>query len=110
VRRRDFFTLIGGTAVARPLAAFAQQNAMPVIGYLSGGLSGPNTPFLAAFRQGLNEIAYVEGQNVAFEYRWAEGHYDRLPALAADLVGRQKTLPRRSQWSSPAVATRSRRA
>src|SRR5262249_1285099 len=87
MRRREFITLIAGAAAAWPRAAGGQQRPMPVIGYLSGGApDGPFVSFLAAFRQGLGEIGYVEGQNVAFEYRWAEGHYDRLPALAVELV------------------------
>ena len=86
MRRRDFMTVLLGTA-AYPLLAGAQQKAMPVIGYLSGSSPGPKlAPFLAALRQGLSETGYVEGQNVAIEFRGAEGDYDRLPALAADLV------------------------
>src|SRR6266481_5836664 len=91
MRRRDLITLLGGAAISWPRALRAQQKAMPVIGYLTTVLPNPNSPNpnLAAFRQGLSETGYVEGQNVAIEYRGAEGHYDRLPALAADLVGRK---------------------
>ena len=88
MKRRALLLVLGG-AIAWPLTAPAQQKATPVIGYLGTGSPGPNAPQLAAFRQGLSETGYVEGQNVAIEYRWAEGHYDRLPALAAELVGRK---------------------
>ena len=84
---RRLLLLLGGAMTAAPHALHAQRKAMPVIGYLSSGLPGPNAANLAAFRQGLSETGYVEGQNLAIEYRWAEGHYDRLPGLAADLVG-----------------------
>jgi putative ABC transport system substrate-binding protein len=87
--RRHLLALFGGAALGWPLAARAQHKAMPVIGYLSSGSPAPFAPPVAAFRQGLGETGYVEGQNVAIEYRWAEGNYDRLPALAADLVGHQ---------------------
>jgi putative tryptophan/tyrosine transport system substrate-binding protein len=88
MRRREFATLLGGAALL-PLVARAQQKAMPVIGFLHFASPGPSEPFVAAFREGLGETGFVDGQNAAIDYRWAEGHFDRLPALAADLVGRK---------------------
>jgi putative ABC transport system substrate-binding protein len=88
MRRRELMLLLGGMMTGGR-ALRAQQKAMPVIGYLGNISPAASAPSLAGFRQGLSETGYVEGQNVAIEYRWAEGHYDRLPALAADLVGRK---------------------
>ena len=88
MHRRRFVALLG-SAITLPCVAAAQQRAMPVIGFLSSNAPGTYAPAVAAFRQGLAETGYIEGQNVAIEYRWAEGRYDRLPALAAELVGRK---------------------
>ncbi len=107
MRRRDLLALVGGAAASWPLTARAQQKAMPVIGYLNSISPGPSAANLTAFRQGLSDTGYVEGQNVAIEYRWAEGRYDRLPALAADLVGRRVDLIVASGGTPPALAAKS---
>src|SRR5438874_5858416 len=102
VKRRELLIVLGGVAVAWPLAPRAQQKTMPVIGLL-----GENPGFMAGIRQGLSEIGYVEGQNVAFEYRLAEGRYDRFPALAADLAGRKVDLIVTGNGTPSALAAKS---
>ena len=106
MRRRDFIRLAGGSAAAWPLVARAQQQAMPVIGWLSSLSPEGGKPNLAAFRKALADTGYVEGHNVQFEYRWANGNYDRLPSMAADLVGRRVALIATSGGEPPAFAAK----
>jgi putative ABC transport system substrate-binding protein len=103
MRRRDFIKAIVGAVIAWPFAARAQQPAMPVIGFLHGGSADPNSngPLVQPFREGLAQFGYLEGRNLAIEFRWAEGHYGRLPELAADLVRRQVAVI--AAFSPPAV-------
>jgi putative ABC transport system substrate-binding protein len=107
MRRREFLLmLVLGGAMAASFTLRAQQKAMPVIGHLSLASPGSNAPNVDAFRQGLRDTGYVEGQNVAIEYRWAEGRHDRLPASAADLVGRKPDVIMTSGGTAPAQAAK----
>ena len=106
MQRREFITLLGGVAATWPLSANAQQPVMPVVGFLSFGTPGPFASNVTGLRRGLKEAGFIEGQNVAIEYRWAEGQPDRLPALAAELVRHQVAVIVASGSSAPALAAK----
>lgn len=106
MRRRELITLLGGAAVAWPLAARAQERALPLIGFLNGGAADRSTGFLVGIPRGLKEMGFVEGRNFAAEYRWADDHLDRLPALAADLVQRRVTVIVTGGGPQPALAAK----
>jgi putative tryptophan/tyrosine transport system substrate-binding protein len=106
IRRRDFITLLGGGAAGWPLAARAQQAAVPAVGFLNWGSSASNKRLVAAFRQGLAEVGYIDGQNVTIEFRWADGDYGRLSAMATDLVQRQVAVIVATGTSGTALAVK----
>ena len=107
MRRREFITLLGGAAVAWPLAARAQQPAMPVIGFVGTGAAAPNELYVASLTNGLKSTGYIVGQNVSIEYRWAEGHYEQLFEMAAELVARNVAAIVAYGGNAPAQAAKS---
>jgi putative tryptophan/tyrosine transport system substrate-binding protein len=102
MRRREFIAFVGSTAVAWPLPARAEQSTVPLIGFLNAASPQPFANYVAGFRAGLKETGYVDGRNVAIEFRWAEGHYDRLPEMAADLV-RRKVVVLAATGGAPSI-------
>ena len=104
MRRREFITLVGGATAAWPLGAQAQQEAMAVIGYLGAGSPAAGVRIIAALRESLAEAGYLDGRNVAIQSHWAEGQYDRLPAMASEMVRRQVVIIIATGGTAPALA------